>query len=605
MTLFPTHGSTRRALAGLLAALTVACGGGASGSLSGFDPNLPPGAGDVVDATGDTAARPDAAPDLAVDLPDGTPVDAAVDTAPDLPPTACTTDAACDDQVPCTADYCGDDGLCHHGVKAGTCLITGVCVDADTPQWGNACKTCRPALSPVAWSPLDGAPCDDGDPCTAHDLCADGQCVPGAPDECDDGNPCTADACQPGVGCVHEGACACQSDADCKALDDDDLCNGRLRCDKSGALPACAVDPSTVVTCDTSHDTPCRASVCLPSTGACVASAVNEGGACDDDDGCTADDACHQGACAGTPCSARGLSCVDGACTASECGNGSVDPGEACDDANDKNGDGCAKACQVEQGWACDGVPSLCVKGAVLTYGFDSNFESFDGVDGWESQYCDDPWTTDLNGGVFPYTDDGCEVDPAYCDSGYNCGYDWGYWVQYGFCQSSDPLDNHLTWGDPGWADYLFSVTFKNDDDDSLGVVFRYANSGQFYLVYLVRDQAPVEWNGCNQAYTGARLVRIRDQQATLLAESPVTYTVGAQHRLRVVVKGAHLRVDFDLDADGLIEAGEKLFELDDPNGLSTGRVGLWTYENGATGDDFDPCSAGGCWFDDVMVVVP
>ena len=494
-------------------------------------------------------------------------------------------------------------------MKAGTCFIDGVCVDADVPQWGNACKSCQPAVSPVAWSPLDGVTCDDGDPCTAHDGCVAGLCVAGQPDACDDGNPCTTDHCQAGVGCVHEGQCACSNDGDCKAADDDDRCNGRLRCDKSGAVPVCAVDPESVVTCDTTHDTPCLATTCLPSTGACVASPVNQGGACDDGNGCTSSDTCDQGACTGVSCEAQGLTCLQGpgggTCGQAVCGNGALDPGEECDDDGEADGDGCSKKCKVEPGWACDGVPSLCAEGQVLTYGFDNDFESFTGNDGWESQYCNDPWTTAMNGGVIPYTDDGCAVDPVYCGSNNNCGYDWGYWVQWGYCQNSDPLDNHLTWGSSSWTDYLFAVTVKNDDDDSVGVVFRYANSGQFYLVYFAHDQAPMEWNGCNQTFTGARLVRIRDQQSTLLAKADVTYTIGQPQRLRVYVKGTHLRVDLDRDGDGLIEAGDTVFDLDDDAGLSAGRVGLWTYENGATGDSFDPCSTGGCWFDDVKVVVP
>ena len=46
-----------------------------------------------------------------------------------------------------------------------------------------------------------------------------------------------------------------------------------------------------------------------------------------------------------------------GACTA-VCGDGIVEPGEACDDGNTTNGDGCSSTCQVEPGWTC-AVPPL------------------------------------------------------------------------------------------------------------------------------------------------------------------------------------------------------------------------------------------------------
>jgi cysteine-rich repeat protein len=50
----------------------------------------------------------------------------------------------------------------------------------------------------------------------------------------------------------------------------------------------------------------------------------------------------------GTPCSFTGApfgTCIDGVCFAAECGNGVVDPNEACDDGNRINGDGCSGDC--------------------------------------------------------------------------------------------------------------------------------------------------------------------------------------------------------------------------------------------------------------------
>lgn len=42
------------------------------------------------------------------------------------------------------------------------------------------------------------------------------------------------------------------------------------------------------------------------------------------------------------------------------CGNGAVESGEACDDGNTADGDGCSAACAVESGWSCGGDPSNC-----------------------------------------------------------------------------------------------------------------------------------------------------------------------------------------------------------------------------------------------------
>jgi cysteine-rich repeat protein len=43
------------------------------------------------------------------------------------------------------------------------------------------------------------------------------------------------------------------------------------------------------------------------------------------------------------------------------CGDSTVDAGEDCDDGNDNNDDGCT-ACAVDDGFSCDGAPSICTK---------------------------------------------------------------------------------------------------------------------------------------------------------------------------------------------------------------------------------------------------
>lgn len=52
--------------------------------------------------------------------------------------------------------------------------------------------------------PTVGNSCDDDNPCTLDDHCADGVCQPGEPLNCDDANPCTDDSCDPETGgCVY------------------------------------------------------------------------------------------------------------------------------------------------------------------------------------------------------------------------------------------------------------------------------------------------------------------------------------------------------------------------------------------------------------------
>ena len=120
----------------------------------------------------------------------------------------------------------------------------------------------------------DGAPCDDGEPCSLESTCQGGSCEAGeAWQDCDDGNPCTADGCQPGAGCTHSaltgpcddgnpctsgdicsegacigsgsGLCPCQVDTDCADFEDGDVCNGTLMCDAG----QCSLNADTIVTC--------------------------------------------------------------------------------------------------------------------------------------------------------------------------------------------------------------------------------------------------------------------------------------------------------------------------------------------------------------------
>src|SRR5262249_965732 len=70
------------------------------------------------------------------------------------------------------------------------------------------------------------------------------------------------------------------------------------------------------------------------------------------------------------------------------CGNGVVEPGEACDDGGTVAGDGCDAACQIETGFACGHTPSTCTSGcgdgtvAGLETCDDGNLVAGDGCDG-------------------------------------------------------------------------------------------------------------------------------------------------------------------------------------------------------------------------------
>jgi fibro-slime domain-containing protein len=83
------------------------------------------------------------------------------------------------------------------------------------------------------------------------------------------------------------------------------------------------------------------------------------------------------------------------------CGNGALDPGEACDDNNMMPGDGCSAICQIPAGWTCTGTPSSCNMAGICG----------DGILG-ASEACDDMNTK---------AGDGCSADCKAVESGYEC----------------------------------------------------------------------------------------------------------------------------------------------------------------------------------------
>ncbi|PIE65013.1 MAG: hypothetical protein CSA24_02915, partial [Deltaproteobacteria bacterium] len=89
---------------------------------------------------------------------------------------ACQSNGQCNNGNPCDGvETCGNDGQCQPGIpvscppSADECLV-------------NVCQQVTGTCAPVATN--HGGPCDDGDACTATDVCRAGQCVgSGLPDD--------------------------------------------------------------------------------------------------------------------------------------------------------------------------------------------------------------------------------------------------------------------------------------------------------------------------------------------------------------------------------------------------------------------------------------
>ena len=220
-------------------------------------------------------------------------------------------------------DLCNGVLHCHEGF----CIINPVTV-VDCPESENQClvTSCAPETGECNEGFVeDGEECDDGLDCTSDDQCLEGECV-GELLACDDGNPCTDDTCDDEAGCVNEPA-----DNDC---DDGNACTSPDYCLEG----VCVGD-----TLDCEDGNPCTSNSCLPADG-CQSEVVE--GACDDGDACTVDDVCDGAVCSGEPavCEDDGNFCTNDYCDP-ELGCVNEPNDLPCDDDNPcTTGDTCTNA---------------------------------------------------------------------------------------------------------------------------------------------------------------------------------------------------------------------------------------------------------------------
>ena len=100
--------------------------------------------------------------------------------------------AACEDGDPCTTK-----GLCEGGVCLG---IEPLCSDDGNPCTVSQCAGGECESVPAG----EGTACADGSVCTVFATCdGQGECVPEVQLPCEDNNPCTIDGCSPDTGCFH------------------------------------------------------------------------------------------------------------------------------------------------------------------------------------------------------------------------------------------------------------------------------------------------------------------------------------------------------------------------------------------------------------------
>jgi len=185
---------------------------------------------------------------------------------------------ACDDGNPCTENDACTQGVCGGKPKScpapDQCHITGVC----DPMTGQCTGTLP-----------DGYACDDGNPCTENDACAQGSCTGGSTKACP-----APDACHTNGTCDSmTGDCVYPEQPNGLVCDDGDACTELDTCQNGICTAGTPVLCPPAGICQTGEGT------CDASTRQCTYTAAADGSSCDDGNACTQMDSCQSGTCVG------------------------------------------------------------------------------------------------------------------------------------------------------------------------------------------------------------------------------------------------------------------------------------------------------------------
>ena len=115
--------------------------------------------------------------------------------------------------------------------------------------------------------------------------------------------------------------------------------------------------------------------------------------------------------------------------------------------------------------------------------------------------------------------------------------------------------------GDSSWTDYRVTVGLRSDDDQSIGVIFRFKDANNYYRFSM------------NRLLSYQRLIKKVDGVVTLLWEDlNVQYALNREYLLTLDCNGDRLAGYLD---------GVQLFAIED-NALTSGCIGLYCWHNGS-----------------------
>ena len=280
-----------------------------------------------------------------------------------------------------SGEACDDGGTANGDGCNATCeLENGEPCTNNSQCASNACdtlgsNTCEPANTCGNGTVESGEACDDGgtqngdgcnsscelengEPCTNNSQCASNVCDTVGSNTCEPANSCGNGALESGEACDDGGT------------SNGDGCNAT--CELENGEPCTNDSQCGSGVCDTVGSNTCE------PANSCGNGTLEAGEVCDDGNTATGD-GCDNSCLLeiGEPCG-NDNECTSNVCNTGAmppvcappagCGNGAPDPGEACDDGNTNNGDGCNSACLLEDGEPCSD-DSECASNACDTLG--------------------------------------------------------------------------------------------------------------------------------------------------------------------------------------------------------------------------------------------
>jgi len=211
------------------------------------------------------------------------------------------------------------------------------------------------------------------------------------------------------------------------------------------------------------------------------------------------------------------------------------------------------------------------------------NQADFSGTDGWVSGYAGDPWSAEGRDYLYAQTDE--------------AGGNWG---------SGEPIDNHLTITDESWSDFRTAVDVIASDNDAFGVVFRFEDSENFYLAFVVGaasgGQSSASYPGLGEGGElqsqewSLHLYSVVNGFATEVdaVELPLGAPPG-RRRMVIDAFGPAIDIYYDVEAPEGIESEDLVLSTQDED-HTDGTMGFYCYNTG-NGD-------GGCGFDEWVVLL-